>query len=139
MPPRIIEKQSEALEVSRRTISLDLLQLRAAIPNLPDVHRTIQLDPVVGARKWMQEAADMGLPCTYVEIKIVLPISVLASCALLHSGICTRRWALPENILRPKNEDQRADDAEINQLRSSHNFPHRAYLYIVKVPENDHY
>src|SRR5258708_31482014 len=69
---------STTLEVPRRTVSLDLLQLRAAVPNLPDVHRTIQLDPVVGARKWMQEAADMGLPCTYVEIEIVLSVPELA-------------------------------------------------------------
>src|SRR5260370_223998 len=80
MRPRIIEKHCEALEVPRRTISLDLLQLRATIPNLPDVHRTIQLDPVVGARKWMQESADMCLPCTDVEIEIVLSVPHLAGC-----------------------------------------------------------
>jgi hypothetical protein len=75
---RIIEEQCEAFEMSGRTIGLDLLQLRAAIPNLPDVHRSIQIHPVVGARKWMLEAADMGLPCPYVEIEIVLPVPQLA-------------------------------------------------------------
>jgi hypothetical protein len=54
-------------------IGLDLLQLRAPIPNLPDVHCSIQIYSVVGARNWMQEAADMGLPCPYVEIEIALP------------------------------------------------------------------
>jgi hypothetical protein len=59
--------------MSGRAVGLDFLQLRAAIPNLPDVHRSIQVHPVGGARKWVQEAADMGLPCSYVEVEIVCP------------------------------------------------------------------
>ena len=69
--------------MSGRSIGLELLQLRAAIPDLPDVHRSIQIRPVVGTRKWMQEPADMGLPCAYIEIEVVLPVPQL-----------TGRWLL---------------------------------------------
>jgi hypothetical protein len=64
--------------MSGRTVGLDLLQLRSAIPNLPDMHRSIQIHPVVGTRKRMQEEAGMDLPCPNVEIEIMLPVPQLA-------------------------------------------------------------
>jgi hypothetical protein len=55
-------------------IGLDLLQLRAAIQKT--FGRALFHSDLLSrwSRKWMQEAADMGLPCPYVEIEIVLPV-----------------------------------------------------------------
>jgi hypothetical protein len=61
--------------MSGQTVGLDLLELRSAIPNLSDMQLSIQIHPVLGARKRMQEEADMGLPCPNVEIEIMLPVA----------------------------------------------------------------
>jgi hypothetical protein len=69
---RVVKKQCEAFEMSGRTVGLDLLQPRSAIPNLPDMHRSIQIHPVVGTRKRMQEEAGtraLGIGCDPVIVK----------------------------------------------------------------------
>src|SRR5579863_5582809 len=80
---RVIEEQGETFEMAGRTIGLDLLQLRATVPNLPDVNRAVQIHPIIGAAKWMQEAMDMGFPCPYIEIEIMLSVSQFAGLSRL--------------------------------------------------------
>src|SRR5258706_2916872 len=101
---RVVKKQCEAFEMSGRTVGLDLLQLRSAIPNLPDMHRSIQIHPVVGARKRMQEEAGMDLPCPNVEIEIMLPVPQLAG-RWLHGRCC---HSLGECAHRKEAADEQA-------------------------------
>src|SRR5215469_14241835 len=71
---RVVEKESEALPVTVRSVSLDLFQERAPVPDL--VHRdgAVELDRLSVSRQRVGDALDMGVPHAEVEIEIVLPI-----------------------------------------------------------------
>lgn len=90
--------------MSDRTVCLDLLELRWAIPNLPDMHGSIQIRPVLGTRRRMQEEASMNLPCPNKEIEIMLPVLQLAGRCL--RGRC--RHSLGECAHRKKTADEQA-------------------------------
>lgn len=84
-------------------MSIDLLELRAAIPNLPDAHRSIQFHPIRGSRKWMQETPDMGVPNSEVEIEIVLPVRQFSGRFLLR-----RVYSLGDSAQRKEARGEQA-------------------------------
>ena len=59
--------------MARRAIGFYFLQLGASIPNFPDINRTIEVHPLIGACERMQQAADMSLPIPRLKSKSCCP------------------------------------------------------------------
>jgi hypothetical protein len=67
----IVKKQGQAFPVTVGTVSLDLLQLSAAIPDLAYGHGSIELDGIRRAGQGVEDASDAGFPHAKVEIEIM--------------------------------------------------------------------
>src|SRR5262249_60286783 len=71
---RIVETQGQNLEVTGRPIGLELDEIGAAVPDLPDHGRALVLEPRRGPGQGALEAAEARLPGADLEIEIVLPV-----------------------------------------------------------------
>src|ERR1700733_2233592 len=94
-----------------RTVGFNLLQLPAAIPDLPNRHRPVEFHRLIRPRKRIEHTPYMRMPDTQVEIEVVLPVSY--SNGLLRSlvGCCSRR--LRNTLLRSAAKNtQRNKQAE---------------------------
>jgi hypothetical protein len=76
---RVVETQAQRLDVTRRTINLELYKIGATVPHLPDDGRPLVLDPFIRTGQGMHAPRQASLPRTDLEVEVVLAISFLES------------------------------------------------------------
>jgi len=70
----IVKAEGEELDMSGGAVQLDFREIAAAIPNLPNLDRAVELDPVVRSGQRMLETRNVYLPGSDLPVKIVLPV-----------------------------------------------------------------
>jgi hypothetical protein len=60
--------------MTRWTISLKFIYIRAAVPQLSRHRCAIELDPLLRSGERMHQAAVMQTPLSYIEVEVVLAI-----------------------------------------------------------------
>jgi len=72
MRVRIVKAQAHSFEVSGRAVCAEFDQICVAVPNRADGRPAVTLNPVRRTAKRRRETAQVGFPCAYLEIKVVL-------------------------------------------------------------------
>ena len=101
-----------------RAVGHELHQVGAAIPDLPDDGRALDLDPGRGAGQRMQATRQVGLPGADLEVEIVLAVP-------RRDAACRRvRSLLREALNRMHGENQAAEqDRRLKTLEQAHHIP----------------
>src|SRR6266581_8827257 len=71
----VVEKQGHALLMTIGAIRLDLLPLRAPIPDFVRGYGAVELNRFVRSRQRVEDAFDMRFPNAEIEIEIMLSIA----------------------------------------------------------------
>jgi len=72
---RVVEKQGQTFEMTRRAIRLDFFQVGATAPDFSLEFGAFHLYPVRGAAEGILQASNMSLPLANGEVEIMLTIS----------------------------------------------------------------
>src|ERR1700728_1495312 len=123
MCPGIVKKQGHTFPVAVGTVSLDLLQLSTAIPDFPYRHRSIELDGIGRAGQGVEDASDVGLPHTEIEIEIMraVPDGGFGRLCGLARGAGRKREGNPT--------DRAGEDADTDVLWQLH---HEQLLWLIR-------
>ncbi len=72
---RIVEPQTQGLDVSSRAFHVELHEVRPPVPYFPDFGRSPVFHPGIGMTQRMLETPKVRVPFSDLEIKIVLPVA----------------------------------------------------------------